>query len=175
MKRLTFPILAILVLAGCSKEDVAGPDPNIQGQYNIYLSGDRNETYENGKVTLWNPGPNGDIITLGPEEAGQGIDPDDPTAQLTIIFLNDGQNGDQQDIVQVTLRTKEMAQGSYTHQFEYEGQTSPANCPVQSGLLIQESGDNFIRGAYCFELELFAGGADETITVQGNFIAISPF
>ncbi len=86
MKLLTIALLTALLFTACS-EDNEDPGPAAKGHYNIYMTGDRAGSYENGEVTLWNPGSIGDIIVLGSEKVGEGIDASQPDANTILEQL----------------------------------------------------------------------------------------
>ena len=179
MKRLTFGTLIFLLFTACSSDD-AIPGPATTGQYNIYVSGDRTGTYELGEYTIWNPGSHGDIIVLGYEKVGQGVDDNDPIAELTIQFTKDGSNGNQQDIQKISLATKEVSMGTAEEEdrrlFEHDGVSVAQQCGSAgvAGLVILESGADFVKGTFCYQLErrtLAPGDLPETVTVHGDFTA----
>lgn len=177
MKRLAFASLIALLFTACESDDV---DPNLgpatNGHYNLYVSGDRTGTYENGEITFWNPGSNGDIIVLGPEKVGEGVDENDPVAMLTLGFYNNGSNGNQQDIFKISLLTKEMSMGTPEEVdqrlFEFDGVLDAQQCVSigVSGIEILETGENYIKGAFCFRLKQF--GERDTVRVHGDFTAV---
>jgi len=180
MKRLTFAALTVLLISACSTDEV-NPGPATQGHYNIYVNGDRTGSYENGEVTLWNPGQIGDIIVLGQENVGQGIDEEDPIVMLTIQFLSNGSNGNQEDIQKISLSTKEMTTGTAEELdqrlFEYDWVSEVPECASfgVAGVKIVDSGRDFIKGTFCFQMErrtLASGDQPETITVNGDFTAV---
>lgn len=180
MKRLTFAALTVLLITACSPDDV-NPGPTTQGHYNIYVNGDRTGSYESGEVTIWNPGQIGDIIVLGMEKVGESIGENDPLAQLTIQFLNDGSNGYQEDIQTISLSTKEKTTGTDEELdqrlFEYDWISDVPGCASfgAAGVKIVDSGGDFIKGTFCFQMErrtLASGDQPETVTVHGDFTAV---